>query len=178
MRLLVGLCAFLFVTSGASAGALKWGSGWAGVNETLNYTESYVSYDYFSASKYLRVTYSFIGAKPKKLYQVGVHIYCNTPIAAFGQFSTNTKSCVSHTIDGVTKSVDSVELGMVLTDAGGNGSFEVNVGPLKAGTYNVQFSVRTDAGCYMSGYPASSPKCAVIFSAPAGFGKMLSLNVK
>jgi hypothetical protein len=175
-RFLVAIL-LLLTSTNANAGTLKWGDGWAGVKEVLNFSESYVSYDYFSASKFIRITYSFNGAKPKKLYQVGLHLYCSVPVRAFGQYATNTNSCVSYTLNGVTRKVDSVETGMILTDAYGNGTFEVNIGPIEKGTYYIQFSARTGAGCYMYGYSDPNPNCAVIFSAPASFGRYVRIIV-
>lgn len=178
VRFIVSIVLVLVTTLSAGAGTLKWGGGWSETNEQINFSDSYVSYDYFKSSRFLRVTYYLSGAKPKKLHQVGMHFYCTTPIQKFGQFSANAKSCVSYTLGGVTKSVDSFEFGVILTDIDGNGSFEVNIGPLNPGVYKIQFTARLDAGCYMSGYPSPYQKCSVVFSAPGKFGNSISLIVK
>ena len=119
----------------------------------------------------MTVTFSLVGATPNKLYQVGVHIFCTTAGGTFGQFPTNPASgaCDSLTRQGKTASVESVEMGVVTTDKNGKGSFNVVIGPIASGSYDLEFTVRNGAGCNLIGGAGNGSDCAIDFQSPGPF---------
>ncbi len=146
--------ALLFSASTASATATiqKWTAGWDNFSEPLNYTTSKISWSVNPTTHRLSVTFTLKGATPSKLYQVGIVPFCTTFPATFGQFPVdNGGTCVSFTRQGVTRTAVTIELGVVTTDIHGNGSFTVSIGPITAGTYNVEFQARNGAGCQLTG---------------------------
>ena len=156
-------------TASATATVQKWTAGWDDFSEPLNYTTSKVSWSVNTTTRKLSVTFTLRGATPSKLYQVGAHIFCTTFPATFGQFpvSTGGGACVSNTKQGVTKSLAAVELGVATTDAHGNGSFAVVVGPIASGTYRLEFDARNGAGCDLTGGGGNDANhCDVDFQSP------------
>ena len=148
--------AALFLTAGvtfATTTRQKWTPGWDNFNEPLNYKKSYVSWNVDPATSKLSVTFKLVGATPNKLYQVSATFFCTTFPATFGQFPawTNGGNCATLTRQGVTKTYAEVQLGVVMTDLYGNGSFAVVVGPITAGTYEFEFDAIDGTGCGMLG---------------------------
>ena len=153
----------------ATATIQKWVAGWDDFSEPLNYTKSKISWSVNSTTRRLSVTFTLVGAMPSKLYQVGIVPFCTTFPATFGQFpvSTGGGACVSNTKQGVTKSLAAVELGVATTDAHGNGSFAVVVGPIASGTYRLEFDARNGAGCDLTGGGGNDANhCDVDFQSP------------
>src|SRR5215831_11090593 len=71
-------------TSAATTQA--WTAGWDNFTEPLDFTHSSITWSVSSTAR-LTITYKLVGAKPSKLYQVGLHILdCSTYPANFGQF--------------------------------------------------------------------------------------------
>jgi hypothetical protein len=168
----------------------QWTVGWDKFTEPLNYDTSHVSWSVDSAKKTLRVRFGLRGATPNKLYQVGIHIYCNTPPtnfgvpptpATFGQFPTNGGpggTCQPGTRQGVTENVVSVEMGAVTTDLNGNGTFEISVGPIYSGPYNLEFDARDAAGCNLiGGADPDGTDCYVDFQSPGPFGTATTITI-
>jgi hypothetical protein len=151
--LLMGALLLLGSVASATSTVLKWTAGWDNFGEPLNYKKSKVTYSVNSAKSTLAVSFSLQGAKPSKLYQVGLNFFCTTFPVAFGNFPTDGGggTCQSITRQGVTKGVAAVELGVVTTDEHGNGSFKVTIGPIASGTYELEFQTRDGAGCNLKG---------------------------
>ena len=143
----------------------QWAPGWDTLNEPLNFTKSSVTWWVpIGTPHHLVVSYHLVGATPNKLYQVGVHIFCSTFPATFGQFpSLWVGTCPPVTRQGVTATVTAAEMGAILTDIHGNGYKQIIVGPVASGTYNLEFHVRNGAGCDVSG---GGRECAVAFQSP------------
>jgi hypothetical protein len=70
-----------------------------------------------------------------------------------------------------------VEVGVLLTDIHGNGSFTVGIGPVPSGTYEIEFFVRDGAGCDISGGAGNGSDCAVDFQSPGPFGTAITITV-
>ena len=143
----------LAIGSASPAKTLSWAAGWDNLTEPLNYTTSSVVYSVSQAND-LSVTYTLNGATPNKLYQVAIIFFnqCPTPPASFGTYpETADSSCTPYTRQGVTASTSNTEIGVVTTDASGDGSTALTVGPLTAGSYKVEFIARDGAGCVVSG---------------------------
>ena len=158
----------------------KWEAGWDNFSEPLNLTKSNVKWATAAGHK-LSLTFTLVGANSNKLYQVGIHIFCTTAPGTFGQFATfpSTGNCGTITRQGVTASVASVEMGVVTTDMNGKGSFKVTVGPIKTGTYNVEFSVRNGAGCNLSGGGGNGGNiCEADFQSPGPFGNATTIVIQ
>jgi hypothetical protein len=149
--LLVGIGVLLLSTvPAASATVQKWTAGWDNFHEPLSYEKSDLSWSVDSSEHTLTVTYKLVGATPNKLYQAGIHIFCKTFPATFGQFPTDTGDgdCASYTRQGVTKTAANLFVGVVTTDIHGDGSFSVVIGPIEPGSYDVEFWARDGAaGC-------------------------------
>ena len=159
------------------ASELPWTAGWDNFNEPLNKSTSFVHWSLSPENPLLTVTYQLNGAVANKLYQVGIHLEgCRKSISGFGQFPALGGPCSAITRQGITKTVDAFEFGVVLTDGLGNGRFAVVVGPIAAGTYKLQFTVRNGAGCNVTG-GGGSAVCAVDFQAPNHFGSTITLMV-
>jgi len=167
-------------TASAATTVQKWAAGWDKFTEPLNHTTSKISWSVSATTFKLSVTFTLNGATPSKLYQVGVHIFCTTFPATFGQFPANTLAagnCDPITRQGVTKAVASVEFGVVTTDIHGNGSFSVVVGPIAAGTYDLEFVARDGAGCNLVGGAGNGSDCAVDFQSPGPFGTATTITI-
>jgi hypothetical protein len=152
-----------------------WTPGWGILNERLNYSRSKIVWS-VSATGKLTITYILVSALPTKLYQVGLTIFCTTFPATFGQFpvDTNAGNCIPNYLQGVNATAAAVELGVVLTDDVGTGSFTVVVGPIAAGTYNLEFDARDGAGCIVAG---GGSDCLVDFQSPGPFGTTTQIVV-
>src|SRR5215470_12232518 len=89
----------------------KWTLGWDNFSEPINLTKSNIKWS-VSTSRKLTVTFNIVGATPSKLYQVGVHIFCDTFPTTFGQFPAGSGGpCQPLTRQGVTKNAVAVEFG-------------------------------------------------------------------
>ncbi len=137
----------------ATATMQKWTAGWDNFNEPLNYKKSWVSWSVNPAKSTLSVTFKLVGATPEKLYQVSATIFCTTFPPTFGQFPSQATGgvCPELTRQGVTKTYTEVPLGVVMTDVYGNGSFAVVIGPIAAGTYELEFGAIDGCGCGLIG---------------------------
>jgi hypothetical protein len=179
MRRLIALAlaaGLALIAGRAFAAELPWADGWDKFTEPLNTSTSFVHWSLSPENPFLTVTYQMNGAAPNKLYQVGIHLEnCRKTIPSFGQFSA-LGPCGAITRQGVTRTVLAFEFGVVLADEFGNGSFAVTVGPIAAGAYTLQFTVRNGAGCNVTG-GGGSAVCAVDFQAPNHFGKTITLMV-
>jgi hypothetical protein len=181
MRRLVALAfaAGLALVGGrAVASELPWATGWDNFSEPLNKSTSFVHWSLSPGNPFLTVTYQLNGAAANKLYQIGIHLEnCRKAISSFGQFPALGGPCSAITRQGITKTVEAFEFGVVLTDAFGNGRFAVIVGPIVAGTYALQFNVRNGAGCNVTGGGSGGAVCEVDFQAPNHFGNTITLKV-
>jgi len=146
----------LLSASAASAGTTtqKWTAGWQNFDEPLNYKKSNVRWSVNPTKKTLSVTFTLVGARPSKLYQVQLTAFCTTFPATFGQFPNvfaPDLNCLPYTAQGVTKNVSGAEFGVVTTDIHGNGTFAVVIGPIAAGSYDLEFAVEDGGGCFLAG---------------------------
>jgi hypothetical protein len=165
------------IAARAVAAELPWADGWDIFTEPLNTKTSFVHWSLSPKNPFLTVTYQLNGAVPSKLYQVGIHLEnCRKTLPGFGQFPA-LGQCGAITRQGVTRTVEAFEFGVVLTDEFGNGSFALIVGPIAAGTYTLQFNVRNGAGCNVTGGGSGGAVCAVNFQAPDHFGKTITLKI-
>ncbi len=159
----------------------KWTAGWDNFSEPLDFTHSKIVWSVSATTRKLTVAFTLKGATPSKLYQVGVHIFCNTFPATFGQFPAEGGggACSPITRQGVTKTVVAVEFGVVTTDIHGNGSFKVIVGPIASGSYDLEFDTRNGAGCGLTGGGGSNDPniCAADFQSPGPFGTATTITV-
>ena len=156
-------------TAFATATTQKWTTGWDNFGEPLDLAHSKIVWSVSPTRKWT-VTFTLKGATPNKLYQVGVHIFCDTFPTTFGQFPVEGGggACAPLTRQGVTKKAVAVEFGVVTTDIHGNGSFKVVVGPIVSGTYDLEFDTRNGAGCNLTGGGgANDPNiCEADFQSP------------
>jgi hypothetical protein len=168
-RFLLALAVLLVAGTASAVTTQKWTTGWDNFSEPLNLTSSKIMWS-VSAARKLTVTFTLVGATPNKLYQVGVHIFCNTFPTTFGQFPTERNadgSCALTTRQGVTKNIAAVEFGVVTTDIHGKGSFKVVVGPIASGSYDLEFDARNGAGCNLTGGgPNDANHCEADFQSP------------
>jgi hypothetical protein len=183
-RILLLVIALLIAAGTASATATiqKWTAGWDNFSEPLNYTNSKISWSVNATTRKLSVTFTLVGATHSKLYQVGIHLFCDTFPATFGQFPVGRNAdgtCSSITRQGVTKSVAAVEFGVVTTDIHGKGSFTVVIGPIASGTYELEFDTRNGAGCGLTGGGGNDPNhCEADFQSPGPtFGTMTTIVI-
>ncbi|MBI3477533.1 MAG: hypothetical protein HY010_17510 [Acidobacteria bacterium] len=155
-----------------------WQKGWDNFGEPLNLNSSNITWALSNAKK-LTVTFALVGATPNKLYQVGIHIFCNTAPAGFGQFpvTSNGGNCIPLVRQGVSGSVAAVEFGVVTTDKNGKGSFKVVVGPIASGTYKFEFTARDGAGCNLIGGAGNGTDCFADFQSPGPFGTLNTMVV-
>src|SRR5215469_3664663 len=171
--------AMLFMVALAGATTTEqWSLGWDNFGEPLNLTKSNVKWS-VSTSRKLTVTFSLVSARPSKEYQVSINFFCSTFPSTFGQFPTDGGggACQALTRQGVTKDSAEVELGVVLTDIHGNGSFTVVIGPVPSGTYELEFFARDGAGCNVNGGAGNGSDCAVDFQSPGPFGTGTTITV-
>jgi hypothetical protein len=127
----------------------KWTPGWDNFHEPLNYEKSKLSWSVNGSARTMTITYTMVGARPNKLYQTALHIFCDTFPADFGQFPTivyTNHDCISYTRQGETKTSAGVFIGVVTTDIHGDGTFTTTVGPIEPGTYHMEFWLRDGAG--------------------------------
>jgi hypothetical protein len=167
------------VAASAAATQQKWTAGWDNFGEPLNFTKSKITWSVNAKTRKLSVTFSLVGATPSKLYQVGIVPFCTTFPTTFGQFPVDMGggTCSTLTRQGVTATAVTIELGVVTTDMNGNGSFTVVIGPVPAGTYNVEFQARDGAGCNLIGGAGNGPNCADDFQSPGPFGTTTTIIV-
>jgi hypothetical protein len=142
-------------------------AGWDNFSEPLNYDKSKISWFVNPEKHRLDVTYTLVGATPTKLYQVAINIFCTTFPATFGNFPVagGGGACGALTRQGATKTLIVVELGTVLTDIHGDGTFTLAFGPIAAGTYEVEFAANDGAGCFVIG-GGGDATCPVDFQSP------------
>ena len=165
------------IAAAASITTQPWSLGWDNFGEPLNLTRSNIKWS-VSSTRRLTVTFTMVGARPSKLYQVSINFFCGTFPATFGQFPTDGGGgpCQALTRQGVTKDSAEVELGVVTTDIHGNGSFTVTIGPVQSGTYELEFFARDGAGCNISG-GGGLATCPVDFQSPGPFGTGTTITV-
>ena len=179
-RVLWALAALVLSASAASAATtLKWNAGWDNFGEPLNYKKSKVVYSVDATTKDLTVTFTLTSANPNKLYQVGINFFCTTFPVTFGHFPVDGGggTCNTITRQGVTLSVTALELGVVTTDEHGDGSFKVVIGPIAAGTYELEFQARDSAGCNLIGGDGNSD-CNDDFQSPGPtFGDTTTITI-
>jgi hypothetical protein len=172
--------ALLLAASAASAATTqKWTAGWDNFGEPLNYEKSSVKWSVTPATSKMTVTFTLVGATPSKLYQVAIQFFCTTFPGNFGQFPNfyGAGNCPSYTKQGVTKTVAEAELGVVTTDIHGNGTFSVVVGPIAAGTYEVEFGAEDGAGCGLNG-GGGNGNCNKDFQSPGPiFGDATTITI-
>jgi hypothetical protein len=167
------------VTSSAATTTQKFVAGWDNFGEPLNLAKSNVKWSVSATTGKLIVIYTLVGARPTKLYQVSINFFCSTFPATFGQFPTDDGGgiCQTLTRQGVTRDSAEIEVGVVTTDIHGNGSLTVVIGPVPAGTYEVEFFARDGAGCNVNGGTGNGSDCAVDFQSPGPFGTATTITV-
>jgi hypothetical protein len=161
-----------YTTQALASTTQLWAKGFDNFSEPLDFIRSNITWS-VSSTRQLTVTFKLVGARPSKLYQVGIHIMdCSTYPKTFGQFPFRggPAICPAITRQGVTDTVAAVEFGVVTTDVNGNGSFSVVVGPINPGTYLLEFNARDGAGCNLTGGAGNGSDCAVDFQSPGPFG--------
>ena len=168
----------LAVTASAASTTQEWTLGWDDFGEPLNLTKSNVKWSVSSTRK-LTVTFGLVGARPSKLYQVSINFFCNRFPATFGQFPTDGGGgpCQSLTRQGVTRDSAEIEVGVVTTDVHGDGTLTVVIGPVPAGTYELEFFSRDGAGCNVNGGAGNGSDCVVDFQSPGSFGTATTITV-
>lgn len=151
-------------------------TGWDTFTEPLNLAKSTVKWT--PANHKLTVVYKLVGASPSKLYQVALNFFCDTFPAKFGQFPVDAGggTCFTLTRQGVTKTAAEVEVGVVTTDASGNGTFTVAIIGITPGTYQIEFYVRDGAGCNLNGGGGNSG-CSVDFQSPGPWGTATTVTI-
>lgn len=71
-----------------------------------------------------------------------------------------------------------VQVGVVLTDINGNGSFSVVIGPISAGTYDIEFHAENGAGCNLIGGAGNGSDCDEDFQSPGPtFGDTTTITI-
>jgi hypothetical protein len=167
------------VTSSAATTTQNFVAGWDNFGELLNFAKSNVKWSVSATTRKLIVTYTLVGARPTKLYQVSINFFCSTFPAKFGQFPTDDGGgiCQTLTRQGVTRDSAEIEVGVVTTDLHGNGSLTVVIGPAPAGTYELEFFARDGAGCNVNGGAGNGSDCAVDFQSPGPFGTATTITV-
>lgn len=178
MLLLASVTLLAAVAASAATTTQPWTLGWDNFGEPLNHTKSNIKWSVSPARK-LTVTFTLAGARPSKLYQVGLNFFCSTFPGTFGQFpnENGAGACQPLTRQGVTKDSAAVEVGVVTTDINGNGSFTVVIGPVSSGTYELEFQARDGAGCDLTGGAGNGSDCAVDFQSPGPFGTATTITV-
>ena len=181
-RILAIAAAVAFLAGMASATSQKWTAGWDNFGVPLNYKKSSVSWSVAATTKKVTVNVKLVGGMPNNLYQVALNFFCTTFPSTFGQFPTEENgdgTCISISRQGVTQNIAEVELGVVLTDMNGNGSFSVVIGPVAPGTYSLEFFVRNGVGCdYIGGAPCEVPYSPADYQSPGPtFGDATTITV-
>ena len=177
MLLLASGILMVAVTAPAATNTQQWTLGWDNFAEPLNLTKSYIKWSVSSTRK-LTLTFELVGATPTKLYQVSINFFCSRFPPTFGQFPTDGGggACQELTRQGVTKDSAEIELGVVTTDIHGNGSFTAVIGPVRSGTYELEFFARDGAGCNVNG-GGGFETCPVDFQSPGPFGTGVAIIV-
>ena len=122
----------------------------------------------------LMIHYMLHGATPNRMYQVGIHLLNFACVPTFGQIAQPpVHVCGPATRQGATEEIEPFELGVVATDAQGNGMLTVDIDQIASGTYELVFDVRVGVGCLQGGYQ----NCDVIFQAPGPFGNFVTVTV-
>jgi hypothetical protein len=139
----------LVASSTLAATTKKFTAGWDKFNEPLDYKKSGVTWSVNPTKHTLAVTYKLTGAPPSQLLPVAIHIFCSTSPATFGQFAVfqGAGPCQSETRQGVTRTGVDVFLGVPITDINGDTSFALTIGPIAAGSYDVEFDVFDSSFC-------------------------------
>lgn len=182
-RVFLVVLALLLSVGTSVATTQKWTLGWDNFSEPLNLTNSSVTWSVSSVSSTstLTVTFKLVGATPTKLYQLSLNFFCTTFPATFGQFPTERNSdgtCFTSTKQGVTATSAEVEVGVILTDIHGTGTFTVVIGPIPTGTYKLEFFARNGAGCNVNGGGGNSQdSCEADFQSPGPFGHATTVAV-
>jgi hypothetical protein len=120
-----------------------------------------------------------VGATPTKAYQVTVGIFCTNEPPNFGRFpiaSGQQGACQVITRQGITAAQVAAEVGAIVTDSTGNGSFTVTTGALPKGKFKVEFVVRDGVGCNVAG--GNSGACNIDFQSPGPFDTTSNFTVK
>ncbi len=177
--LIIILLAGLGLLSVGHAEAVEqpWRAGWDLFSEQLDYTRSNVTWSHPEGASRLSVTYILRGALPNHQYQVGIH-FLNHCLAGntFGPFPS-LLGCGPLTREGFTSPFTAnIELGVVTTDAQGNGSFSVVISHIHAGTYDLEFDVRVGVGCLLSSNCDGFFACSVVFQSPGPFGTTTTIT--
>jgi hypothetical protein len=182
MRKILLVALFLMISPLMASGATTtaFTPGWDLFNEPLDFKTSSVTSSLNTATKSLTLSVVLMGATPNKLYQIAPHFFapCATQKATmFGQFPLHP--CITITRQGVTADVSYTEVGVVTTDAFGNGGFAVIIGPIASGTYSVEFLIRNGAGCDLIGGANVGSECIPgVFQSPGPkFGDTVSIHV-
>jgi hypothetical protein len=163
-------------SAGAAVTTQAWTPGWDNLSEPLDFSTSHVIWG-FSPTGALRITFQLRHARANKLYQVGVAVMdCSTELPDFGQFPFGATTCATTIKQGVTDTVDAVELGVILTDIHGNGSVAVSDPKIAPGTYDLEFFARDGAGCGVTG-GGSGLVCNVDFQSPGPFGSETTITI-
>ena len=176
----------LTVTAIANAGgppaldSRAWQTGWDIFDEPLNIVTSKVQWT-VNTNKAMSIQFLLFGARPSKLYEVGIHTLntCSkaNPPTSFGRFPVaNNGRCDTITRQGITRTVQAVELGAILTDAKGNGWALVNTAPIASGTYTFEYTVRNGAGCNVTG-GGGGATCSAVFQSPGPFATGVTVNI-
>ena len=159
----------------------RWTAGFDVFAEPLDLTHSNIVWSLNPSTKTLTVSFLLVHANPNKLYQMSAHFFCTTFPATFGQFpnANPSSSCTPLTRQGVTKHATAVEFGVVRTDINGNGTFDVDIGPIASGVYSLEFTARNGAGCNLNGGGGNSGTiCEVDFQSPGPiFGDAVTITV-
>jgi hypothetical protein len=184
MNKMLAVASLLLVLAGVSPASTKqkWTAGWDNFGAPLNYSKSSVSWSVAAATKKVTVNVKLFGGMPDNLYQVALNFFCTTFPANFGQFPNDLSgggACTPLSRQGVTQNSAEVELGVVLTDMNGNGSFSVVIGPVASGTYSLEFFVRNGVGCdYIGGAPCEPPYSPADYQSPGPtFGDAATITV-
>ena len=82
---LFSTCAWSQMRTAPSTIKQTWTAGWDNLLEPLNFTQSNITWSVNATTRKLTINFKLVGATPSKLYQVGIHIFCNTFPATFGQ---------------------------------------------------------------------------------------------
>jgi hypothetical protein len=93
-----------------------------------------------------------------------VQTHLKNPVDSFPLKAQNPPNIARQ---GVTRTAVAIEFGVVTTDIHGNGSFTVVVGPIAAGTYDLEFDARNGAGCNLTGGGGNTTStCEADFQSP------------
>jgi hypothetical protein len=190
----VGIAAVWLVLSIGLAGqsraqmtgaVLEWSPGWdecAGppacssvmADSQLDFEQSKLIWVQPGSQDKLMIHYMLHGATPNRMYQVGIHLLNFACVPTFGQIAQPpVHVCGPATRQGATEEIEPFELGVVATDAQGNGMLTVDIEQIASGTYELVFDVRVGVGCLQGGFQ----NCDVIFQAPGPFGNFATVTV-